>query len=70
MDRKVYRADECPQEIVDAIANSTMDPKYDELNHLLEDEDFTGRTDDRSTERKVGTAEHTLAGNTCPPKGE
>lgn len=55
MDRKVYRADECPQEIVDAIANSTMDPKYDELNHLLEDEDFTGKTDYRSTERKVGT---------------
>ena len=39
MDRKVYRVGECPEEIVEAIINAKVDPKHDELNYLLDDEE-------------------------------
>lgn len=39
MTRKAYWAWELPEEIAEEIKNSKMDPKYDDLNYLLEDDE-------------------------------
>ena len=37
-DRKAYWAWELPEDIAKAIEKSEMDPKYDELNELMNDD--------------------------------
>lgn len=37
-ERRVYRVDNLPKEIVDAIKTTRMDPRHDHLNALLDDE--------------------------------
>ena len=36
-ERRVYRIEELPENIVQAITESTMDPKHDHLNALLDE---------------------------------
>ncbi len=36
MDRKVYSAEECPQELVEAILNAEPSLESEELNYLLD----------------------------------
>ena len=36
-DRKVYKAGELPQHLVDALENVEMDPRHNHLNELLKD---------------------------------
>lgn len=36
-ERRAYRVEELPAEVAGAISNSTMDPKHDHLNALLDE---------------------------------
>lgn len=36
-DRQVYGAGDFPDELLEAVANSEMDPKHDHLNDLIKD---------------------------------